>query len=99
MKRKPKVQTVTLRGKRYGVVFKRQPRAWGSCDYVTTPAKKIVIDPDLSGYRGMDNVIHELTHGGLPELREDVVAEFAADLTRAMRRMGFIHVSDIESDP
>jgi len=98
MKRQtPKVQSVTIRGKRYRVRFRRLPGVWGQCDHPATPKKTITIDPDMSGFDALDTAVHELLHGGMWELREDVVAELSSDIARALWRMGFRHIDDIES--
>jgi hypothetical protein len=83
-----KPQTVTFRGKRWKVRWKKQKDSFGKCDAPSTPAKAICIDPGLSGQSKLYVCLHEGVHACLFDLDETAVTEMSTDLSNWLWRLG-----------
>ena len=51
----------------------------GDCDPPGTAKPKIRIRSSLQGLEKFETLLHEGLHGGLPDLREEVITELAHD--------------------
>ena len=92
-----RLASLKMRGKPVVLRFIRGvPRGWkrtdyGECRRVCDGAKfqvdvRVDVDDEL---KVLDRTIHELTHAGLWDLDEEVVEEFATDLSRFLWRLGW----------
>ena len=59
-------------------------RFWENC------RKPVIrIDADLKGRERMETLIHEQTHGAFPDLREEVVEQFAYEMSLTLEADGY----------
>ena len=76
-----------LRGKYWEIRRdKLPPKLDGLCD---PNAKRITIQPQLSGERELDVLIHEMLHACHWDLAEESITETASDLARVLFRLGY----------
>lgn len=80
---------VTVRGKRWNLVFTRLKKSMGTCDAVTVPNKKIRVSNKLKGVRLLDTIIHELMHAGMWDLDEECIHEVASDIAKTLWKLGY----------
>ena len=80
---------VTIRGKRWSLVFTRLKKAYGTCDAKSVPNKKIRISNKLHNVRQLDTIIHELMHAGMWDIDEECVHEMATDIARVLWKLGY----------
>lgn len=83
---------VSIRGKRWKMKFLPLKNRWGEADAYPPhpPGKEIRINsrhPDQE--EALNTVLHEVTHCAFPDLREEVVTEFADDLTKILTQLGW----------
>lgn len=83
---------VTIRGKRWRLLFDRVRKAadyHGYCDAPTLPNKTIKIDSRLRGEKRIEVLLHEITHAGHWDMSEEAVEEFARDAAHILTRLGY----------
>ena len=80
---------VTVRGKRWNLVFARLKKCFGSCDSKDVPKKKIRISNKLRGVKKLDTIIHELLHAGMWDISEECVREMATDIAKTLDKLGY----------
>jgi len=61
----------------------------GQCDAPTKRAKAIRIRSDLRGEERLEILIHEMLHAAFWDMDEEPVEESAADIARALWRIGY----------
>ena len=61
----------------------------GQCDSPTKRAKAIRIRSDLRGEERLEILIHEMLHAAFWDMDEEPVEESAADIARALWRIGY----------
>lgn len=87
---------ITVRGKRWKLVFERLRDAWkcwGMCDAPTTRGKRIRIDSRLTGQHRLEILLHEILHAAHWDASEELVAEFAEDAARILTQLGYTNES------
>jgi len=92
---------VTVRGKRWKLVFERIRdglNSWGFCDAPTTPGKHIRIDSRLSGQHRLEILLHEILHAAHWDASEELVQEFAEDAARILTKLGYTNESTQATD-
>ena len=76
-----------LRGKYWEIRRDKLPsKLDGLCD---PNAKRITIQPNLTGERELDVLIHEMLHACHWDLAEESITETASDLARVLFRLGY----------
>ena len=80
---------VTIRGKRWTVKRRKIKDCIGLCDAPSTVNKAISVDPKIRDEVELEVFIHEMIHAAHWDLAEDAVAETAADIARALWRLGY----------
>jgi len=61
----------------------------GQCDAPSKRAKAIRIRSDLRGEERLEILIHEMLHAAFWDMDEEPVEESAADIARALWRIGY----------
>ena len=61
----------------------------GFCEHPSEKAKKIVIDKNLTDEAELEVLVHEMIHACFFDLSEDSVNQSAADVARALWRLGY----------
>lgn len=91
---------VTVRGKRWNLVFRKMKDYDGFCESPNHPGKRILIDRSLGTQQKLDALIHELIHAGIYDLCEDAVSPLATDIAKiithpkVMDELGLAMVDD-----
>jgi hypothetical protein len=87
-----KVQSVTIRGKRYAFGLRpgliRRKQAQGLTDPPDKKGKSVTIDPSLPPKEMLATLIDEFIHCSMWEISNDVVDEMSDDLAHALWRCG-----------
>jgi hypothetical protein len=95
-----KIQSVTIRGKRYKFLIKRNlikhEEAHGITDPPSKKGKTVMVDPDQSPKEMLATLIDEFIHCGIWELDNDVVDEVSDSLAHALWRCGLRFVDEAE---
>ncbi len=92
----PESVVVTILGKQWELCWrKRLPSVGrgrichGECDAPDTPGKQIRIRAGLSDAEHLDVLIHEMLHAAAWHIREDLVDQFATDVSAVLVRLGW----------
>lgn len=81
---------ITIRGRRYRLIYARLPHdADGICDAPDTEGKRIRIRRSLRGRRELDTLIHEMLHAAMWDLDESAVHDTAHDIAAVLWRLGY----------
>ncbi len=92
---RPKVNTLKMRGKSWKFMRRRiRAKYIGLCDPPDKPGKAITVHSGLKGKEEMETILHELTHAGHWDLKEEAVDSFAYDATQVLWRLGYRKVGD-----
>lgn len=96
-----KIDSVTIRGRRYKFLVKKnlikREEAHGLTDPPNKKGKTVMIDPDQSPKEMLATLIDEFIHCGLWELDNQVVDEVSDDLAHALWRCGLRFVDEEEN--
>jgi len=94
------IQTVTIRGKRYKFLLKKNLKkhqeACGITDPPTMKGKAVLVDPDQTPKEMLATLIDEFIHCAIWELDNDVVDEISDNLAHALWRCGLRFVDEEE---
>ena len=80
---------VKLLGKVWNLRFAPNLANRGECDAPTQTAKEIRVASQLRGEERLEILIHEMVHAAGWHLDESFVERFAADVARALWRLGY----------
>jgi len=86
---KAQFMQVNLLGKRWGLRFAPNLGNRGDCDPPNVPKKEIRVDSQLIGEERLEVLIHEMVHAAGWHIDEQFVERFAADVARALWRLGY----------
>ena len=90
---------VKILGKFWTLVFKPLRKDDGYCDAPTQAGKQIQIDSRLRGQRKLEICLHEMLHAADWHKDEDAwIAPVAADLARALWRLGYRQTDELNSE-
>lgn len=94
------IHSVTIRGKRYRFLIKKNlircSKAHGLTDPPTKKGKSVTIDPDQTPKEMLATLIDEFIHCAVWELDNDVVDEISDSLAHALWRCGLRFVDEEE---
>lgn len=91
---------VTIAGRRWSLIFASTSEITALRDkygFTTDPNGKcrcIVARKSLKGKMLLDTICHEVLHASAWPIDENIVTEYAEDLTRILWRLGFRQVED-----
>jgi len=88
------IHTADGRRRRWRLVWlpKGHPLLDGACGRIERPdtkGKRIFIQMGQSPDLLFDTIVHEVAHGAGWNLAEDWVSDFATDITRIMKKLGY----------
>ena len=83
---------VTILGKRW--TLKLVPKNgrrdhYGRCDHPEDAAKEIVVEANHEDRRVLETVLHECLHAGAWNLDEEVVTQWASDVSTILAKLGW----------
>ena len=81
---------VTLRGRKWKVVFTRLPRGTdGECDDPRERGKEIRISTRLSEQDALETIVHEVLHAADFDKKEEWADDVGRNLARLLWRLGY----------
>lgn len=80
------MHTIQVRQKKWKLEFASRHKLLASCHYgrCDLGSQQMVVRKSLQGTMAVDTVIHEFTHAFFQDLREEVVEEYATELTAVL---------------